>query len=153
MQGSFGRLWKWFVEFNRDALAGGVMRMNEEEYKAALNATFDSAKRLSDFIGMFVRLAFSTFGMIYFLRKTRELEGFHDFVFGLCFVFAAGLTIVLGARVLRLVMLYEARDVPKMPNNGWRWVFVLAAVFTTFVLYTGIASLVGDLASGDVSAN
>jgi len=148
-----GKAWRGFVEFNRETLFGGVMKMTPEEHQEAFNQTFDSAKRLSDFIGMIVRLSFLTFALFFFLRRVGETDGIQSMAHSVCLVFAFGLNIAFLQKVFRVILLYEARDIPRIPAGSQRWVLLLLAVVITGTIYYGVGSLVGALSSDALEAN
>ncbi|MER9963452.1 hypothetical protein NKJ72_21365 [Mesorhizobium sp. M0045] len=52
----------------------------EERFASA----FDNAKRLSDFIGMIVRMSFVLFGTLYFIHKGQEVPAPFNVIFFLC---------------------------------------------------------------------
>lgn len=69
------RMWTGFVEFSRERLIPASISYDSEDHRRNFDASFDSAKRLSDFIGMVVRLAFATFAAAYFYAKSQDTEG------------------------------------------------------------------------------
>ena len=64
---------------------------------------FDKAKRLSDFIGMIVRLAFLFYAISFFgSQAAANLDTLKGFAFGVCLAISFGFSIVFGAISVQL---------------------------------------------------
>lgn len=84
-----------------------VVGSSDEAFKLRSDRVFDQAKKLSDFVGMIVRLAFLQLAYRYFLIISPKTEGIYGYIFGFCAVSAFGLTIMLGIRIIQVIFLWE----------------------------------------------
>ena len=88
---------------------------------------FDKAKALSDFIGMFVRLAFASFAIAYFFKRQTEVQSFSaKWAFGLCAFLCLGIAVRFGYHIVVMIMAFELRSV-----HAWRstWARLCAIAF------------------------
>lgn len=141
------RIWTGFVEFNRERLIPASINYDAADHRRNFDASFDSAKRLSDFIGMVVRLAFVAFAAAYFYTKSRDTKGLLGFVFGYCAVCSIGLGLALGRKVLILVYLWDIREIPVVKGRIGKFVIAAFGVATVAMIYVGCFELIKDMAA------
>ncbi|MDP2733779.1 MAG: hypothetical protein Q8O63_11825 [Hoeflea sp.] len=119
---------------------------NAEDYEKIARQNFESAKKLSDFVGMIVRFAFLNAAINYFSKKAIENDGWLGFIFGCCTISTIGLTVALSIRIFWIVLLFESFDIHKQNQKLAKWMLYLFAIATTGMIFFGIHVLVNDLA-------
>lgn len=122
----------------------------EKDHWKRFNATFDSAKRLSDFIGMIIRLSFAQFAAVYFIKKAPEAEGLLSITFAAAGVMATGIWVRLAMYVARIIMLYETRDAHIVRGTFPIIIYYLLSGSFALASFLGMYQLVGELASASV---
>ena len=130
-------------------LAPTTLRMSEAEFEAERNTVFDSAKRVSDFVGMIVRLAFLQFVFLFFLNEAPKAGGVFGFALGLCAVSSLGLSIYLARGIMRIVFLWELRDARRAEPAWAKAMFFVFALITTLCIYGAMIHLVAKIASSN----
>lgn len=123
--------------------------MTETEFETERSLVFDSAKRASDFVGMIVRLAFLQFAFFYFLKASPTTEGILGYALGLCAVSSFGMSIYMARAIMRIIFLWEIRDVRR---NELVWMKVILFVFalaSTLCIYFAVMHLVSAIASSN----
>lgn len=108
---------------------------------------YNEGKKLSDFVGMIVRLAFTLFAFQYFSAKAAEVDGLIAFVYGLCTVSAFGLTAALAGKIFRIIYFWEVRDVVNAPSRYMKLLFLIFALSSTAITYFGLFIMARDIAS------
>jgi hypothetical protein len=88
-----------------------------EELDTELNKAFDRAKRVSDYVGMIVRLAFCAYATQFFWSQAKTTAGIQSWALGVSGVTAFCLQIWFGAQIILLITLHSLSDVTQ-PRIG-----------------------------------
>jgi hypothetical protein len=114
-----------------------------------LKAEYESAKELSDFIGMILRLAFTAGAAHYFfMRLDAQGSLLVRLVFADCFVICALFYLALCLKSYSLIFAYLVANVLAQLSFSQRWMKLALmglALFKTSVIHFGIYCLVTDL--------
>lgn len=141
----FKNIWYKFAEFHKSRLIVNLLDHTKEDYQRNFDAQFLAAKTLSDFVGMIVRFAFVVFVAQYFLIRAPQANGIASYALGLSGVFAVGLMLSLGGRIMVIILMYESRDLHVHPRKWVRAIFLIFALLTTAALYYGMYDLAQSL--------
>jgi hypothetical protein len=114
-----------------------------------LEAEYEAAKELSDFIGMILRLAFTAGAAHYFFTRL-DAQGplFIGLVFADCFVICALFYLALCLKIYSLIFAYLVANVLaqlSLSHPGTKLGLMGLALFKTSVIHFGIYCLVTDL--------
>lgn len=140
------KAWSRLVDFHNTRLVANVSSHTQEDFDLNFNSKFDAAKRLSDFIGMVVRIAFAEFATFYFLHKASQETSWLSLVYGICAVSALLVTIRFASLIITIMFLWETREVKKFHSTIGRWVIFGTGVLFTVCYAVGTIKMVGDLA-------
>ena len=147
MKDFINKQWQRVIAFHKGRRVTAILDLKDDAlFEVEYDKIFDSGKRLSDFVGMIVRLAFVQFAWRYFFYAAPNVSGIYKFILGFCGVSALGLTAILGARIATIIFLWEASDFRKTSGPIGRKVILAIAIASTIVLYLGTQYLVSDLA-------
>ena len=120
-------IWRKFGERMSRTIIASFFRGDDQILRAHLNARFDIAKRLSDFVGLVTRVVVCLFGAIYFFKLAQSADTFLDRqCFSVASVFSAVLFVVLQWRAIDLIFLYTLVGATNPPSKPMR-VFVMAS--------------------------
>jgi len=114
------------------------MSLTAETNEHRADQIFSEAKKLSDFIGMIVRLAFTLFAFHFFMLKAPQIGGLTGFVFGISAINAFGLSVVLANKIMRIIYYWEMIAVAKAQSRHFRALLLFFALCSTLVAYYGI---------------
>jgi hypothetical protein len=140
-------VWNSIQEFYSTRLIANLTSHTKEAYERNFTHHYERAKRLSDFVGMIVRLAFATFAYQYFYRRATATEGFQSGVFTICYLTTLGLSIALGLRILVLILIYESTDIHKQTSKVIKVAMLIVSIIMTAALWYGVLDLVKVLAN------
>src|SRR5689334_17882002 len=109
------------------SLIGMSMRdTTKDEWTSLLSSNFDSANRLSDFIGMFIRIGFLYLVWLYFESEAKKAEYLVlGWSLGICAVFAYGLYLWFNFYVIRVVATYLASDSQHWKSRPFKIAFLV----------------------------
>lgn len=123
-----------------------LLSLEEEEFERERSSTFDRAKRISDFVGMIVRVSFLFFAVLYGLKLAPSLDGLLSYAVGFTTTSGILLLIALFAHVSRLIFLWEVREARKFKARIPRFIFLGSALFITWSAGYTIYKLVSAIA-------
>ena len=120
-------IWRKFGERMSRTIIASFFRGDDQILRAHLNARFDIAKRLSDFVGLVTRVVVCLFGAVYFAKLALSADNFLDKqCFTVASVVSAGLFAILQYRAIELIFLYTLVGSKNPPSKPMR-VFTLAS--------------------------
>jgi hypothetical protein len=117
-----------------------------DEHKEEANAGFNSAKQLSDFVGLIMRTSFAMFVTLYFVSEGISTHDLRAPIFLYCALFSALLTVKMAGNLSVLTYMYLARDVFRAPNPWLAHFINFNAGVATAALVFGMSHLVVQLA-------
>jgi hypothetical protein len=118
----------------------------KEAADAHRNRIFDEAKRLSDFIGMIVRLAFLFYAVSYFTSQMfAHGDTLKGYAFGLCLTVSLGLSGIFGGQIFAIIYIHHLRDVSVQTNRWVRIAMFVSTVIVAGALWFGIVQLISAL--------
>ena len=138
--------WDEFVNFNKTRLVANLLSMSDDEFRVKSEEIFNSTKKLSDFVGMIVRLTFAQFAWRYFMFMSPKTDGIYGYIFGFCAIFTMGLTVFLGSRIFLIIFAWEVEDVRQITGSISRGILFVIAALSTLTIYLGTLRLVSDMA-------
>ena len=146
--GGWRRLKNLIEDRHERSLMGLSMReSSKEEWEELYNQEFDKAKRLSDFIGMIVRLGFVFFTFLFFSGLAqKEHSWFISYMFGMCAVFSLGLYLAMFFRITILVDIYFLSDTRHQKNRFLKIIIGLMSLWFVSCCGYGISKLAGAIA-------
>jgi hypothetical protein len=145
------RFWRALLKVLRSHLLLKMTKFDKAAYEKQFTDYFDSAKRLSDFVGMFVRFSFTMFAALYFYEKYQAATGALRFILASTGAIAVLLGTVLAANMSMLILMYASTDVLHVQNRWAKILLLVISVAITVVLLCGVLLLVKDLAEGTAS--
>jgi hypothetical protein len=134
---------RWIAKQLADVFAIPPNKAAADEHR---NKVFDQAKRVSDFIGMIVRLAFMFYASSYFgAQVSANLNTLKGFAFGLCWIIALGVSVVFGGQIFAIIYIHHLRDAAVQTNRWIRILMLISALATSGALWFGIVELISAL--------
>lgn len=125
------------------AIAGST----EEDWIAEQKIAFDSAKLLSDFAGMLVRLGFLWLAFEFFSFEAQKLDLWpQGWVLGVCASFTFGLYFVLVLKVAKVVSIFWLADSAHWKSPWHRWFISIISYLQTGIAVFGISKLAQAIA-------
>jgi hypothetical protein len=119
--------WRRFRARLSKTVFASFLRGDDQVLRVRLSAVFDTAKRLSDFVGLVTRVVVCLFGAVYFAKLALSADNFLDKqCFTVASVVSAGLFAILQYRAIELIFLYTLVGSKNPPSKPMR-VFTLAS--------------------------
>jgi predicted ABC-type exoprotein transport system permease subunit len=138
-------MWESLRVFNQGRLVTRILSMDDAQYEAAFDNEFNTSKKLSDFIGMILRLSFTQFAWRYFFHVSPKTEGIMGFILGYCGIGAFLITLVLAFRIGLLTFLWQLGDARKAKSNFLRGIMFVVACAASLALYMGTMRMAQDI--------
>lgn len=145
----FLKKWEVFKAFNHGRLVTSVLSMDDSQYQTAFDKEFNESKKLSDFIGMILRLSFTQFAWRYFMHVSPKTPGIMGGVLGYCGVTAMLVTFVLAFRIGLIIFLWELGDARKAKSTFMKGVMLAVACSASLALYMGTMRMAQDIAKAN----
>jgi hypothetical protein len=136
---------KNFFDRVKSRFASGISFLSQRD-EDSFEATFNSAKKLSDFVGMIIRLSFVMFAQLYFLHLSQTTAFPMSFVAGFCFVSATWLIFALAGKIVIIILDYEWREVPRIRGNVGKFIILTFGLLSTIIAYVGIYQMARSIA-------
>ncbi|MFZ3179646.1 MAG: hypothetical protein WA156_05415 [Methylocystis silviterrae] len=128
------------------------LNSTDEYWQNDLDANFNSGKKLSDFIGMIVRLGFTGLAIRYFFSKSlgdhaSDRNSFITWVCGVSGVLAAAVYFALAQKIYNIMHGYFMAEITMRKSAIWKIYVIVSTIVTTGALNYGIWMLVIDFPS------
>lgn len=130
--------------WHRDTLTRLNAFFNDRKFvEGEMKRVFDDAKRLSDFVGILTRIAFTVGFVIFCKQKYDTSSGWYDiFTFQVCIGVGTMYAFWMAYKVANIMSLFIVRDMAAGPSWVYK-VFIMAlGLATYFSLLRGITSVV-----------
>jgi hypothetical protein len=141
-----------FLELGKDFFKewGGLrilLNQNRAQLEAEMILGFDKAKRMSDFIGMIVRLTFLMVFVAYFVTKTKlSTSWWWWYYYGSAVGFGLIFTFYFGFLIIRIVLQYFLRDVVVHTNPWIKALMLVINIYFYYVVASGIIDIAQAIA-------
>ena len=143
-----GMLWKRIGDRLRASLGAQLIHLSQEDYANLIETEFDKAKKLSDFVGIVIRLAFAMFAAFFFFQRWHNEPNWvlnsPYFAGGVC---AGIISFALMGHVLMLSFHYFAKDLAGQKRRVMKMLVVVLAVLVSLATFVGIIMLTMELAA------
>ena len=139
--------WSRIADFHQDRLIGLIWSGDQERLRRALSAAFDEGKKLSDFIGMIVRMVFVLFAALFLLKSASLTGGLQGFALGIGGIYAGAVTAFLASSVFRIILLWNLTWEDWGDAAPWnRAILVSLSILSAVAVGVGVWSVVEALA-------
>ena len=141
----FDRIKTYVVKKCENSVMGVIFKGDKAAIETERDVQFESAKRLSDFVGMIIRFAFANFATLYLLTKATTVPGVSGWALAVSGGFAAAITVVFGIKLYIIILLNEARGVAAFSSKWAKIISIVLTLITVGLLQYGITDLVKSL--------
>ncbi len=116
-----------------------ILRQDRDVFDAEMVKAFDKAKKLSDFIGMIVRLTFAMVFVAYCFTKAHDTTSWlYKYSYRIAGGFGAAITAYFGFLISRIVFEYFMRDVGAAKQYWLKVIVLFISLFLFWSVFTTI---------------
>lgn len=138
--------WTRFVNWNRKRLVWAILTGSVEDHQEISRQIFERAKKLSDFVGMIVRVSFLVLATTFLWKKSQSTEGILGWVFGYSALITFAIAIRLSSYIFIIILVRESKDLAFHGNLIMRIILFAIALSFTAVIWYGAYKFILELA-------
>jgi hypothetical protein len=136
------KLWHRIVNFHSDRMIGLAFQdTTKEDWNNELNARFDDAKKLSDFIGMIIRIGFCYLWFDLLLMAAFAHMGIKSSAFFICALLVLCLFLAMAWKLFAIISVYLLRHTASSKSKIFKGAVYFSSLSLTLAIGTGVIAI------------